>query len=390
MQKVKSFANLAMRVSVAFVAVLVLAMPAKASMGDFSVTLNLPENQIPGTPDFFNLRVTPGETQEIGLTINNNNTEEDIVVSLELFTAITNRNGIMDYSLAGIPDITMLHPLADIATLGVGPEVTIPAGESLLVPITIEMPAAGFHGIILGSINVALEPSEADRAAAGMLVNRFVQATPIRLQYSDVVVEPDFELGEVGAGMFNHRASIIAEIRNTQSRITRGVSSSAWVYPVGSDSAIFTRVNFTTEFAPNSVFEFSLVDDAGYGVHPGDYRAVVILEHEGREWRFEQYFTIEEAEAVEINEAAVNQGQQRHPAAGQRGLIQNVLIICLAGVIIIILVFLVVKKRNQKLPQDKLEDDDPEDDMDIIEEQDEETEKVVENESSSGQPPTTT
>lgn len=297
-----------------------LTMMASAATGGFTTSPNLPDNQNPDVSGFFDIRVIPGDRQRISINVGNPG-NEDITVEINLLTVGTNMNGIVDYSTQGLADETMLHPFADIASSPVQEtELTVPAGYSAEVPIYIDVPEEGFDGIILGAIHVLRGISEEERAEAGMFINRFAQVVIVRLQENYTPIETDFVLGSLGLETVHHRAAIVAEIRNPRPRMSVGAVVNAEIYFEDQESPIFVVSNMNVDFAPNSVFSLSMIDSAGYGVLPGDYTAVITLDHDGQTWVFEEFFTVEAAHAEAVNLAAVNQQQAPQlPGGGGSG-----------------------------------------------------------------------
>ena len=331
-------------------AVSALASTAKADVGGFSVTIaNFPENHNPETRGFFDLRVYPGQQQEIEVSINNQG-DTPFYVEIELVTATTNRNGIVNYSPGDDPDESMVHPFSEIARLTNSGDriLEIPANGRVIVPITINVPEEGFEGIILGSIFVLRAITEAELAASGMIVNRFANVLIVRLQESDTDVNTNFLLGDVDAMLDNGRAAIIANIRNPQPRLVTGVVANASIYPLNGNSPIFVRGNVKVDFAPNSVFPFLMIDEAGFGLHPGEYIARISLEHEGVTWDFEREFEIFAQQAEAINTGAINIQQQQHPVTSTST--QMIIIAALVGAgftaLIAVIVFLKIRVKN--------------------------------------------
>ena len=292
---------------------LAMAVPALASTaGGFSVSPILPENQVQGTRGFFDLLVSPDQRQELEITINNSNNEE-IVVSVEAITATTNRNGIINYTTPALSDESLRYPFSELAVIS-EELVTIPANSSKIVPVFVTVPDEQFDGIILGSIRVLKDLTEEEKATGGTIVNRYSYVVAVRLQQNYNEIAAEFLLGNVEATLVNHRASVEANIRNPQPKLVKGVEAAAQIYPKGSDETIFESFKEEVDFAPNSIFPFSLIDEAGYGLRPGEYLAKIQLAYEGRTWEFEQEFEINESQAAAINRNSVNQRQA--PAEG--------------------------------------------------------------------------
>jgi len=273
-----------------------LSVTAEASMGGFSVNPIFPESQRPDEFGFFDLWVAAGNQQEIGIAINNYN-DEDIHVSITLLTSNTNRNGIIDYTVPGVSDISMRHAFADIASVPVD-EVTIPARYSGQIPIFIDIPVEGFDGIILGSIRITNELTEEQIAASGLTINRYSHIIVVRLQERDRAIPIDFQLGDVGVTEVNFRDTIVADIRHPQPRLTIGATVNSQVYSSGSNTPLFERRNIRADFAPYSVFQYSMIDDGEINqaslLPEGRYIARIQVFHEGESWEFEREFQIGE------------------------------------------------------------------------------------------------
>jgi len=338
-------------VSIATVFILMAALLiTKAAAMGFSVTPELPENQRQNGSSFFDLLVEPGMQQVIKIQIANQGSEE-ITVLVELITASTARNGQINYTASGQMDITLQYSFEDIATI---PQsyFTVPARGEIEVPITIIVPADRFEGAILGSIRVLRETTDEEREAAGMLVNRFAKVTAVRLVQSEnaeEVITPGFELGEIVMELVNYRASIIANIRNTQPMIKKGARATAGIFPADSNLPIFENVMESVDFAPNSIFPYSFIDRDGLGIDPGDYTARITIEYRNETWTFEENFTITAEEAGIINEGALNQTIVNTsfpiPLWGMIAIVIGALLL----MILIIIIVVIVCKRTMKV-----------------------------------------
>jgi hypothetical protein len=279
-----------------------------------------------------------------------------MIVLVEAVTASTNRNGDVDYtSKQAMMDETLQTSLEEMITI---PQThyTVPADSSLPISVTLKVPEQPFDGIALGSIRVLKEVTDEERAAGGMIVNQFAYVVAVRLAQSRNAsdIEPDFALGEVTAELVNHRASIVAQIRNPMPRLINAANVTATIYPKDSDQSIFSYDMSDVNFAPNSIFNLSFVDRAGYGIEAGEYTAKVAVELQGETWNFERNFIITAQEAAVVNESAVNQQAQQNPRTpGVTGGIPQWVIYAGISVLAIMLVSLliltvVVIKRNMK------------------------------------------
>jgi len=345
-----------------FLASMLAFSVSAGAMGGFSVSpVFSEEHQIPDEQGFFDMtNLTPGEQIEIGIFVNNQRNEE-VTVHIELVTPTTTLNGIVDYT-ANIPervDETLRHSFVDIANipdLDADGFLVVPPNQSALVPILIDVPLQGFDGIILGSVSVVEQLTEEQLDTGEMIINRAGFVLAVRMAQNVNPAAPDFALGNIVVEQVNHRPSIVVNVRNIQPRLANGAVASAQIYPRGNNTPILERNDMDVNFAPNSIFPFSMIpldDDTGFRPQPGHYLARVQIQYDGRTWEFEQEFEILPEEVAGVLEGAVDTGPQAGPIpmwmfiAGGGGLL-----------LLIVIIILIVKlsksnKRNQQ-PQQQM------------------------------------
>jgi len=314
MRRTRYIVSLAILLSVAFSLGLVLELNAAVGV---TVSPILPENQVPETKSFFDIWATPGQ-QEIAILVSNNRAEP-ITMEIDIFSPATGANGSIDYTSSGRHDTSMIHFFEDIAWLTTDREITVPANGSKIVPIIINIPSEGFDGIIMGSVHALLGITPEEEAEAGMIVNRFAFALPVRLRGNNYTgIEPNFSIGDVDIQSVNYRAAIVADIHNSQPRLLSGALVSAQIYQAGSNTAIFEVSDFNVDFAPNTIFPLTMQDRAGTGVSGGNYTLNVQIEHDGIRQNFQEVFHIEPVNAARVNAIAVNQVQPHLEQTSQR------------------------------------------------------------------------
>jgi len=315
-------------------------------MGGFSVTPVIPEEL--QHPDMmggnFDIFVTPGQTVELGIEVHNLR-DEPIAVEVTVVTAGTNRNGIIGYSSTGEFGGTLPFLFEDVITMPPGVDVlTIPPLTTATLPFTIEVPAGGFDGLALGAIHVLLGITEEELAEAGMIVNRFAAALPIRMRISEPQMDPEFYLGHARAGILHYRTVFVIDVHHPVPRITRPTYTSTWIYPAGSDSPVFTQEDMPVEYTPHAIFPATLMDE-GLGIDPGDYIARVRIEYDGRVWNLEQAFTVHPQSLEEPIHGQARALQEE----GQAGLSTAVIIaIAGGGVLLLVLLVLLLKAKNKR------------------------------------------
>jgi len=323
---------------------------------DFNVEPELPENQRQNGSTFFDLLVTPGQEQDLTVVIKNTS-DHAITVMVEVITASTGRNGQINYTSDGEMDETLRYSFEDLASLPES-DFDIPAQSSIRVTINLKTPDDTFDGAILGSIKVLREATPEERDEAGKPVSQYASVNAVRLvnreDAEDIPV--DLILGEISSELLNNKESIVIPIRNTQPRLVLGASAKAQIYLADGNQPIFEYNMEKLDFAPNSIFPFSFVDEEGNDIDAGEYRAVIEVEHENRFWSFEQNFHINAEEVVDVNETAHNQhgtGSPKSPESAAHPESQGMapwmwVAIAVIGVILIVTVVMIVALTRRR------------------------------------------
>lgn len=332
-----------------------LMLPAAAAGTGFSVTPYLPENQQEGTTGYFDLWVQPGQKQDLTVTVSNQSAEE-IAVSVEAVTASTNRNGIVNYTSAGLADTTLKYSFKDIAVISES-LLTLQSAEQKDITITVAVPDEPFDGILLGSLLFTKALTEEQKIAGG-IVNQYSYVIAVRLRETETEIPPDFVLGNVTAGLENYRASVTAQVRNPLPILIKGVSATARLVPKGGKSPVLEKAMEKVDFAPNTIFPFTLKDEAGQGLQGGVYEVFVTLQYEDKDWNLSQEVEIKAEEAAIINEGALNQ----LPEPGFWELLTSlpvwVVASIAAGIIflmIFLIIFLLIKSKKDKQERAELQ-----------------------------------
>ena len=332
-------------ISIFLIMVIAFTVPAKASMG-FSVTPHFPENQ-QGNSGFYDLRITPGQEQDIIVTVSNP-TDKEIVVAVEAFTVSTARGGTIDYSNARMNDETLPYSISELITIP-EPRVIIPPNSERTVTLRLTAPNENFDGILLGSLRFLREPTEEEVEASGAIMNRYAHAMAIKLSMNDRELDADFALGEITSQITNARASIVLDVRNPVARLARGVQAQARIFELDNNNEVFYQSLDEVDFAPNSVFPFTMVDRAGYGISAGMYRADITLEYQGQTWELSQEFEIAPTQAATVNSAARNQGQQQVVSMANRGGINPLtwVLIGAGALVVLVAVVLIIRQKRK-------------------------------------------
>ncbi|WP_375179751.1 DUF916 and DUF3324 domain-containing protein [Enterococcus rotai] len=283
--------------------------PLKVSAQDgtmnFSVAAVIPENQIDKTKTYFDLKMKPGEVQELEVLMNNP-LDKDVTVESHANTAITNDNGIVDYSNADPKlDNTLKAPFSVISELE--KEITIPAKTSKTLKIKVTMPTEEFDGVILGGLHFTEKETkvkEKQKDAGVQIKNRFAFAIGVLIRENDAVVKPDLKLGKIQPSQVNYRNVLKANIQNTQAVIIQDMEVDVRVTKKGSKETLVEQKKTGNRMAPNSNFNFGIGWD-NKEFKAGKYTMHMNVTSGLEKWKWSKDFEITSQEAKKLNEEAV-------------------------------------------------------------------------------------
>lgn len=292
-------------------AILAPPLPVHAqTFGGFSIRAVIPENQVDAKQTYFDLRMKPGDEQDVQVVITNSRTEA-LSAEVRLNAASTGRNGTIAYTNPNVRDSAMTLAVTDVAA-PLSQNITVPPNGSETVTIRIKMPDEPIDGVLLGGIAVTGNDTGSDtQAVQGVsLKNTITYVTALKLTTDDSEVAPDFELASVAPQLVNYRTAIVATLRNKAARIVKDMEIKAEVYRKGSDTPLHDLALTNAEMAPLSTGAF-VINWQDEALRAGTYRLHMTANYNGRLWEWDEEFTIA-GEAGDLNKDAV--GLKRNDA----------------------------------------------------------------------------
>lgn len=274
---------------------------------DYSVNALLPENQSDKKATYFDLNMSPGQKQTLSIEVTNNSNKEISLIA-EVNNAITNQNGIIDYSKHDFQkDSSLKVSLEDIVKNNYQ-EILLKPKESKKLSIDLEMPSNHFDGIILGGIRFSekIEKDELDKKSNVQIKNRYAYTIGILLKENEKVLDPDLHLLSAQAELMNYRQVITGTIQNDKPVILRDLEINATVTKKN-EKEVYAQANQNNmKMAPNSQFDFPIQLN-GRDFKPGKYTLNVnaTADNKNYKWSFSKDFTIKNKEAKELNDEAV-------------------------------------------------------------------------------------
>lgn len=314
----------------------------------FSVQAVLPENQVDSSQAYFDLRMKPGQSQDLMVEMRND-TSKEVTVEVKPNTAITNQNGIVEYNDTKTQrDSSLMTAFKDITTTE--KEVTVPAKSQKQVKIHIQMPEEKYNGVILGGIYFSEKDQEKDRKATSkgsQIVNKYAYVIGVKLMETDTIVQPELRLNAVQAKQINYRNVITANIQNYEPAILKDLKIEGKVYKKGGSELLYSEVKEDLRMAPNSNFDFAMsLNNKPF--KPGKYTFKGVGKSGDKEWKFEKDFDIKGEESRQYNKQAVSLEKD------------NTWVYILIGIVVVFILLIIIlillnKLKNNKETQEKVD-----------------------------------
>lgn len=318
-----------------------------ASEMSFAVQAIIPENQIDKSQTYFDLQMQPGQSQDLMVEMRND-TSEAVTVNVLPNTAITNQNGIVEYSdTTTARDNSLKVGFKDIATTD--KEVTIAAKSKKQIAVHVQMPKASYDGVILGGIYFTEKntQSEEKESKGSQIINRYAYVIGVKLTETDKVINPELRLNDVKATQVNYRNVITANIQNYTPSIIKDLKIDGKVYSKGGSKVLYSESRENLRMAPNSNFDYAIsLNNKPF--KPGKYTFKGVAKSGDKEWKFEKDFEIKGEESRKYNKEAVSLEKDYT-------WIYILVGIVVVSILLIIILILLKKLKNNKETQEKVD-----------------------------------
>ncbi|WP_241161883.1 MULTISPECIES: DUF916 and DUF3324 domain-containing protein [unclassified Enterococcus] len=277
-----------------------LTESAEASEFNFAVNFDLPANQIDKQKTYLDLKMAPGQTQEIDYTLFNH-TDDEVTVETLIRSATTNSNGVIEYgdSISKI-DESLSYKMDDLASTD--KEITIPAHATVKKKLRLTAPEKEIAGVTAGGITFQEKPLEKvnEKKSVGV-VNRFSQVKAILIRNSEKESSPDLVLKKAYADQNNARNVIAVNLQNPNAAYMFDLDTKINIYKKGTREPYLTSTREKLSVAPNTNFDLYVPLDS-QKLEPGKYQAVVRGTWKENSWTLKKDFEIAGSTAKELNE----------------------------------------------------------------------------------------
>lgn len=311
-----------------------------ASELNFAVIPQKPTNQIDAKKGYFDLKVTPNQTQELSVLLKNT-TNKAVIIKPKIAATTTNTGGVVEYGPSDKKnDETLQHDMTAIVTTE--SKVTIKADSTYELKLKVTMPKESFKGSITGGLTLEEEidkKAQTDSGSGMSINNRYSYVVGIQLREDTKMVKPELQLNKVEAGQRNYRNVIGANLQNTQPTYVNQLKVKAKITKKDSDAVLYKSTKESMQMAPNSNFDYPIELGKGEELKPGKYTLNMTAKSYQNEWHWKKDFTITGEVAKKLNKKDVTIEQSYF----MYYIIGGVLLL-----LILTLLLLILKKRKKK------------------------------------------
>lgn len=304
----------------------------------YSVKVVIPENQKDKVKSYFDLHMEPGDMQTLTIVLKNP-TDKEVTINANVNTAMTNPNGVIDYSQTKPKlDKTMVHSIGDLAHIQ--NLITIPPNEEVTVPIHLEIPDRPFNGVLLGGIYLQkqdTDSSESEKSSEGVQIeNKVARVIGLVVSVGNTdSINPDLKLNEITPTQFNYRNVVTANIQNVEANYLKDFKIEAKVYKGKSKKVLHETTKDGLRLAPNSNFDFP-ISWGNKKFKPGTYRLELKAISDKKTWEWTKKFTIKDVD--KLNKQMIQEKDHK----------MLYLLCSVIGIIVIILIIWLYKRKKRE------------------------------------------
>lgn len=273
---------------------------------NYQVSAKLPASQHNKNVSYFDLRLKPNQEETIKVEIKNTDDKEH-TYNVIPNTAITNENGVVDYSQPK-KKADKTAP-ANLKSLVSGEEkVVVAANSTKDATFKIKMPSKSYDGVLLGGFNISRKGSTGVKTQSESVTvrNNFAYVIGLRITENDTLVTPHLKMNEIKAGLVHYRTAVTANLQNTKATMISGMKVDAKITKRGSKTVLHRAIKSDLAMAPNSNFNYQISWD-NEQLAAGKYTLdLTASDKSGQQWHFTRHFEIKNETAKRANKSAVD------------------------------------------------------------------------------------
>lgn len=266
----------------------------------FTYKIEKPDNQLNGDIAYFDLMMTPGQEQNLKISITSLS-DKDQTIQTILDSAKTNSNGVIEYNQTKIDtDESVAIDFNDLVSTE--KEFVLKAKETKVLDISVKMPQVAFEGVVAGGLTLKAKESSNSTASSGARVkNEYAYVIAILLKENNNEVKPELQYRKTYAGDRNYNNTIYTRIANSVPAYQKDITIETQITKSDSEEVLYEGRQTGIQMAPNSFIDFPISMNNDEMV-PGKYKSKGKAIIGSQTWQWEEEFEITKKEADKYNE----------------------------------------------------------------------------------------
>ena len=317
-----------------------------ASEVGYSVIPQPSEKQLDTKNTYYDLKLSPGESDLLKVTVKNNS-DKEITIDASVDRATTNSNGVVEYKNSDKhQSVALKNDLNDLVKVSDN-KIKLEPNEAKDVTFQVTQPKEIYDGVIAGGINFTQEDTddtENSSSKSSMAIhNQYSYSIALVLHGEKELTKHEVTGGDVEVKQSNGRNNIYFPINNETAAFLNKVNVTGEVSKKGDNKAVYSEKMKDAQVAPNSSYEYPIGTNQTE-LRPGKYTAKVSVESKGEKWSFTKDFEITKEKAKDLNETAVIKKKD-----------YTLYILIGAGIVLLILLLVFVlwyaKRKNKEIEE---------------------------------------
>lgn len=296
--KTNKFIYLALFMSLFLFLFPVQSMAEDDNLG-YSVSAILNGKQIDPEKSYFYIQTTPGEQQELAVTIKSTK-EAPVNVKVSVQDAFTGNKGTVEYtSDKELLDSTLTNPMSSILKVET-PKVTVENFGATEAKFTLTPPSESYQGVKMGTLVFEVDDSEED---AGPVGTEFSYRIGILTSETGEEYENSQTLNLLDAKsmLLRGKKMILATLQNPEPKVLSRLAITAELKNKETGKVMKKEQVENYALAPNSKFDFEM-DWGTSNIPAGKYVLKMVAKSPYNDWQFEKEFTITGEQAKSMND----------------------------------------------------------------------------------------
>lgn len=269
---------------------------AEAEETAFFVQPIIPDNQLEGTVDYFNIGTPAKIDQTLQLVVTNESSDPK-KFAIKLLDGMTTDEGSVSYDTKHVYDKSAKYKFSEFGSI---PDTLEVAGnESKTIDLKVKGETEAFIGLILGAVNVS-EVKEVDTSKGGV-GNTIAYNIPVKIRVAQEKLTSELKYQGMKLSNENHQYTIKMTFQNPIAEVVRDLALNYEITRKGQKKVLVTEEKKESELAPTSLYtpSLSLQDKQ---LKAGDYILTIKATSTeiNEEWQSE--FSITKKEAEQLND----------------------------------------------------------------------------------------